>query len=263
MIFSIQRFLEDYFEGRSLRDVDQFAVSIANLYDNRRAHTSDADFLRAMRRIRTVFYKNNVSLTRADFERHLLKLLDGRFHPKKKDTDTAPKFSGDLSQARSRVSALPRITINRLLSEYKIAIESRGIDAFWESRKRNELRSKPEKIAQSLLATALKMLFRQRNSGLVLREFGSGIGFVDVGIVLSNVLHVVELKVLVKKFQGAAQLLQYMKQEHRSEGWLIVVDSRPANLKSPIPNVIQTQQGQIKILLIDINPLAPSTQKAV
>jgi hypothetical protein len=71
------------------------------------------------------------------------------------------------------------------------------------------------------------------------------------------------LKVLVKKFQGAAQLLQYMKQEHRSEGWLIVVDSRPANLKSPIPNVIQIKQGQIKILLIDINPLAPSTQKAV
>ena len=181
----------------------------------------------------------------------------------KKDTDTAPKFSGDLSQAKSRVTALPRITINRLLSEYKVAIESRGIDAFWESRKRNELRSKPEKIAQSLLATALKMLFRQRNSGLVLREFGSGIGFVDIGIVLSNVLHVVELKVLVKKFQGAAQLLQYMKQEHRSEGWLIVVDSRPANLKSPIPNIIQTKQGQIKILLIDINPLAPSTQKAV
>jgi hypothetical protein len=36
-----------------------------------------------------------------------------------------------------------------------------------------------------------------------------------------------------------------------------------ADLKSPIPNVIQTKQGQIKILLIDINPLAPSTQKAV
>jgi hypothetical protein len=263
MIFSIQRFLEDYFEGRSLRDVDQFAVSIANLYDNRRAQTSDTEFLRAMRRLRTVFYKNNSSLTRADFERHLLKLLDDRFDPKKKGTDTEPKFTGNLSHARRRVSALPRITINRLLSEYKSAVESRGIDAFWESRKRNELRSKPEKIAQSLLATALKMLFHQRNSGLVLREFGSGVGFVDVGVVLSNVLHVVELKVLVKKFQGPAQLLQYMKQEHRSEGWLIVVDSRPANLKTPIPNVIPTKQGPIKILTIDINPLAPSTLKAI
>jgi hypothetical protein len=263
MIFSIQRFLEDYFEGRSLRDVDQFAVSIANLYDNRRAQTSDTEFLRAMRRLRTVFYKNNSSLTRVDFERHLLKLLDDRFDPKKKGIDTEPKFTGNLSHARRRVSALPRITINRLLSEYKSAIESRGIDAFWESRKRNELRSKPEKIAQSLLATALKMLFHQRNSGLVLREFGSGVGFVDVGVVLSNVLHVVELKVLVKKFQGPAQLLQYMKQEHRSEGWLIVVDSRPANLKTPIPNVIPTKQGPIRILTIDINPLAPSTLKAI
>jgi len=84
MIFSIQRFLEDYFERRSLRDVDQFAVSIANLYDNRRAQTSDTEFLRAMRRLRTVFYKNNSSLTRVDFERHLLKLLDDSFDPKKK-----------------------------------------------------------------------------------------------------------------------------------------------------------------------------------
>ncbi len=263
MIFSIQRFLEDYFEGRSLRDADQFAVSIANLYENRRAQTSDNQFLVAMRKLRTVFYKNNSSLIRADFERHLLKLLDDRFDPKKKGIDTEPRFSGNLTQAKTRLNALPRVTINRLLLECKSAIESRGIDAFWESRKNNELRSKPEKIAQSLLATALKMLFRHRNSGLVLREFASGVGFVDIGIVLSNVLHVVELKVLVKNFQGPAQLLQYMIKEQRSEGWLIVVDSRPANLKTPIPDVMDTKQGRIKILRIDINPLAPSKQKTV
>ena len=91
----------------------------------------------------------------------------------------------------------------------------------------------------------------------------SGVGFVDFGVVLSNVLRVVELKVLVKKSQGPAQLLQFMKQEHRSEGWLIVIDSRPANLKTPIPNVIPTGQGPIKIPTIDINPLAPSTLKAI
>ena len=98
MIFSIQRFLEDYFEGRSLRDVDQFAVSIANLYDNRRSQMSDTEFLRAMRETSGRFStRSNSSLIPADFEGHLLKLLDGRFHPKKKDTDTEPKFLGDLS----------------------------------------------------------------------------------------------------------------------------------------------------------------------
>jgi hypothetical protein len=261
MIFSIQRFIEDYFQKRNLSDVDQFAVSLANLYDRRRAQTSRDQFLLAMRRVRTLFYKNNIGLKRSDFERSLLGLLDDRFDPKKKAAETEPEFSSDLSQATKRLRRRPRLTINQILSEYKIAVESRGIDAFWKSRKKGELQSRPESIAQSLLATALKMFFRNRGSGLEFREFASGVGFVDVGVVLSHVLHIVELKILIKSFQGPGQLQQYMKSEDRREGWLMVLDSRQESLKTDLPATIRTKQGVIKILRIDINPTAPSKKK--
>lgn len=259
MIFSIQRFLEDYFERRNFTDVDQFAVSLANLYDKRRGQTSADEFLIAMRRLRTLFYKNNFSLNRSDFERSLLKLLDTRFDPKKKAAETGLFLSNGLSQARKRLEFSSRLTIRQILLEYKSAVESRGIDAFWKSRGKGELRSKPESIAQAMLATSLKMFFRNRDSGLVLREFASGIGFVDVGILLSRVLHIVELKVLISSFQGPAQLKQYMLSEHRREGWLIVIDTRPDKLKTKLAEVIHTKKaGTIRILSVDINPTAPS-----
>jgi hypothetical protein len=105
------------------------------------------------------------------------------------------------------------------------------------------------------------MFFQNRDSGLVLREFASGVGFVDVGILLSRVLHIVELKVLTKSFQGPAQLEQYMISENRREGWLIVVDSRPDRLKTGLPAIIPTKQGPIKTVTVDINPTAPSQKK--
>jgi hypothetical protein len=261
MIFSIQRFIEDYFQKRDLSDVDQFAVSLANLYDRRRAQTSPDQFLLAMRKLRTLFYKNNVSLNRPDFERSLLKLLDDRFDPKKKGIEKEPHFSSNLSQSRKRLSLRRRLTIHHILLEYKSAVESRGIDAFWNSRKKGNLRSKPESIAQSLLATALRMFFRDRGYGLEFREFASGVGFVDIGVVLSHVLHLIELKVLVKSFQGPAQLEQYMLSEGRREGWLIVLDTRPEKLKTSLPAIIRAKRGDIKVLTIDINPTAPSKKK--
>ena len=261
MIFSIQRFIEDYFQKRNLSDVDQFAVSLANLYDRRRAQTSRDQFLLAMRRVRTLFYKNNVSLNRPDFERGLLKVLDDRFDPKKKGVEKEPHFSSNLSQARKRLSLRRRLTINQILLEYKRAVEARGIDAFWKSRKKGNLRSRPESIAQSLLATALRMFFRNRGYGLEFREFASGVGFVDIGVVLSHVLHLIELKVLVKTFQGPAQLDQYMVSEGRKEGWLIVLDTRPDKLKTILPATIRSKRGDIKVLSIDINPVAPSKKK--
>ena len=116
--------------------------------------------------------------------------------------------------------------------------------------------------SQSLLATALKIFFRNRDSRLVLREFASGVGFVDIGIVLSQVLHIVELKVLVKSFRGPAQLEQYMISEDRREGWLVVLDTRPEKRKTNLPEVMPTKQGPIKILIVDINPTAPSKKKS-
>jgi hypothetical protein len=262
MIFSIQRFLEDSFERRNLTDVDQFAVLIANLYDKRRGETSEEEFLIAMRKLRTLFYKNNPDLNRSYFEQTLLRSLDARFHSKKKVAETPIYFSDGLAGPRNRLRLTKRHSIRQLLLEYKAAVESRAIDAFWRSRKQGNLRARPENIAQALLATCLKMLFRDIDSGLVLREFASGVGFVDVGIVISKVLHVVELKVLTRSFQGAIQLEQYMQSENRREGWLVVVDARPDKSKTKLPAVISSNHGLIKTIVLDINPTAPSKRKS-
>jgi hypothetical protein len=262
MIFSIQRQLEDYFERRNLADVDQYAVALANLYHNRRIETSEAEFLRAMRNLRTVFYRNNRDLERSEFDRALLRWLDSRFDPKKKAAPGIEEyFKNGLNQAKARIRRSRRLMIGQILLEYQKAVESRAIDAFWVSRVAGKLRVRPESIAQSLLALGFRMLFAQTKSGLVLREFGSGAGFVDIGVVISRILHIVELKVLTKKFQGAAQLEQYMKSEARKEGWLIVIDARADASKTVIPPIIRCKMGTIRTIVVDINPTAPSKRK--
>ena len=52
-------------------------------------------------------------------------------------------------------------------------------------------------------------------SGLVWRELSSGVGFVDVVVVLSRIPHLIELKILKSRYHGAAQLGEYMKKESR------------------------------------------------
>jgi len=86
MIFSLQRYIEDYLVRRSLSDIDQYSVRLANLYDNDRSKSTDQDFLKRMKRIRTVLFLNNTGIDREDFEAALLKQLDSRF--KKKTTAT-------------------------------------------------------------------------------------------------------------------------------------------------------------------------------
>jgi hypothetical protein len=83
MIFSIQTYLEDYFNRRGLGDSDQYAVALAKLYDRDRQGKTAPEFLSAMKRIRTVFYKRNDRVQRDTFDSRMLALLDNKF--KKKD----------------------------------------------------------------------------------------------------------------------------------------------------------------------------------
>jgi len=82
MMFSIQRYLEDCFDRRGLSDPDQYAVSLAKLYDRERYGKSATTFLASMKRIRTVFYRTNAHTQRDGFERQILTLLDGKFKKK-------------------------------------------------------------------------------------------------------------------------------------------------------------------------------------
>ena len=56
MVFELQRYLEDLFERRQLSDLDQYAVKLANLYDQARHATG---FEKRMRRISTSFFRIN------------------------------------------------------------------------------------------------------------------------------------------------------------------------------------------------------------
>jgi hypothetical protein len=86
MIFSIQTYLQDYFHRRGLIDPDQYALSLARLYDRERYDKSTDAFLSHMKKIRTAFYKRNRDTRRDAFERKILSFLDKKF--KKKDSSS-------------------------------------------------------------------------------------------------------------------------------------------------------------------------------
>ncbi len=82
MIFSVQRYLEDYFQRRGLTDSDQYAVKVANFYARLQPATTENDSLRLLHRIRTTFFRANTNLDRSKFESELLKLLKREFKKK-------------------------------------------------------------------------------------------------------------------------------------------------------------------------------------
>jgi hypothetical protein len=100
-----------------------------------------------------------------------------------------------------------------------------------------------------------------RDGGYVLRELESGSGYVDISILLSRVLHLVEMKILRGRLDGVEQLAVYMKQEARPEGWLIAIDARPPNRKTPVAPEIRTSSGIVRVLTVEINPTPPSRQR--
>ena len=254
MLFTIQAYLEDYFSHRNLRDPDGYAVLLANFYFHRRSALSDVDFLRQMRRIKTVFFENNSIGGRPEFERSLLERLDKRF--KKKVTLGDPGFPGGTDVEKRRLQNHPRRTVQLLLREFKHAVEAKAIDSFWLARTKRKLRQRPEKIAQSLFAVfAMNVL---GDNGIVLREVASGIGFIDVEVILSRVLHIVELKVLTDDLVGLDQLEQYMRTERRSRGYLLVIDALPPDKKQILPTTVKTQSGIISLISVDVNPCPPS-----
>lgn len=253
MIFAVQHFLEDHFARRGLADVDQYAIRVANVFDQQGSAVSEKVLARELSRLRTVFFRRNTGLDRREFEAALSAALRRRF-PKKNDDARPPGFARSFGPARARLRRYRR-SIQSLLSEFRRAVEARAVDAFWISRTKHRLRSKPEKIAQGLLAVFAKGVIGR--TGLVLREVGSGVGFVDVGISFSGLLHLVELKILKGPLTGASQLATYMATEGRRSGWLVLIDARSMARSAPVPAQIAAGSGRINTLLVNVNPTAP------
>jgi hypothetical protein len=157
------------------------------------------------------------------------------------------------------IQRLPRLSIRRILEEFRHATESRSVDTIWECRAAGRLRRKPEKVAQGLLAQFIMGVLSKRRGELT-RELVSGTGFVDIVVRLGTVSHLVELKILRGKLEGPAQLEAYMRTERRQEGWL-VFDSRKPEKKTALPSLQKTKAGVVHIIAVDIDPVAPSRQK--
>ena len=253
MIFSIQRFVEDYTAQRNLNDVDQYAIKVANLYDAERRMDQPKDaFLKRMRRIRTSFFAAN-GLDRSLFESQLLTRLDRKF---KKKINPIAVFPGGVKASRVKLARKTK-SIGNILAQFKSDVEARAVDVFWQSRTKRKLMPKPETIGQALIALFIKGVLDGK--GLVFREVGSGVGFVDIVVVLSTTPHLIELKMLKGKMTGASQLDEYMRKENRSTGWLILFDARAhKSRKETIPPKITVPEGTISVLVIEITPIPPS-----
>jgi hypothetical protein len=259
MIFSIQTYLEDYFNRRGWGDPDQYAVALAKLYDGERHGKSVPVFLAAMKKIRTAFYRRNDQLDRPKFESKLLTILDTKFK-KKRLAFLSKAVAERVESSGSCLGALPRITIRKFLEEFKNTIEAEAVNSFWDSRAKGKLKNRPEKLGQELFGVFSRTRLSKRGSAM--REVASGIGFVDVLVTFSSgLVHVIEMKMLKQKdLPGPAQLETYMKHRQRREGWLIYFDAREPKSKTPVAETLKRAAGNIRTILVDINPIPPSKQ---
>ena len=66
------------------------------------------------------------------------------------------------------------------------------------------------------------------------------------------------IKRTLRGFTGLAQLQTYMRTEGRSEGWLVVFETRPHDKRQELPATMLTKDGIVHVVVIDVNPLAPS-----
>lgn len=83
MLFSVQRFLEDYFNASGLQDHDWYAAKVANIYTRLSPAVGHEELLRRIHSIGTRFYRVNSKLNRNEFEPLVLDLLSNEFPPKK------------------------------------------------------------------------------------------------------------------------------------------------------------------------------------
>jgi len=151
-----------------------------------------------------------------------------------------------------------------LLDNFKPSVESEGIDSFWESAEK--LSRRPEKIAQSLLATCLKAYFPDNTSHLVLREVYKGRGRIDllIAYITNNGIEtcIVELKVITKyNFKvdlGLEQITQYMNTEKTAQGYIVLFNALGCDISNKIIPCKKSDVGTIHTIVVNINPPRPS-----
>ena len=131
--------------------------------------------------------------------------------------------------------------------------------AFWrKAGKDYDWIERPEKLAQILLETSLRMRFGKRID--VFREIAAGAGRVDLYVKLTGELSIlVELKMCGVRYsssyaaEGEEQLIHYMDNVGTHLGYLVVVDGR---VRTNGERLMSGKAGPHTIFerLIDVNP---------
>jgi len=258
MIFSAQHFVEDRLKSSNIQDDGHYAITFVNVYFAYRDIENKERLLRRLGRIQTTAYRNSLGADRAKVERGLLEALNRKVgsvtHP------PTPFVEASAKKERTKLRAAKRRSIGTILQSFARSIRGRNVDAFWASRKANILVNQPEKVAQNLL-TVFIMGALSKAGGQVFRELQSGTGYVDLLVLISTTPHLIELKIQKSRLTGPKQLATYMVMEGRKTGWLIIFDARPDAKKTAIPPKVKQGDRTINVLVIDINPTAPSKKK--
>jgi len=247
--YSIQTFIEDYCNNRDFSITDNFAVHLSKIFIE---SEDDSHFYAKSRSMKTLFFNQN-GIPRKSFIHKIYQDLSSEF-PKK--TNHFEVFPGGIQSEKRAFEQVRRKTIEYIINSFKSAVESRAISQLWKSRKKGILENEPEEKAQGLLVVYIMGILNGK--GFVARELKSGIGYVDLLVIISNISHLIELKILTDKYTGIEQLDKYMKTENRKVGHLVLFDARPHSNKSTIPSKIETKAGKIKTYIIEINPIPPS-----
>lgn len=151
------------------------------------------------------------------------------------------------------------LTVDDILARFRVATERNLVDSFWLSRKKGKLVPNPESHCGAVLLAFVEGALSRTLEGIVIRELATGIGYVDVGLLIGNsTLNLIELKVVSNQVEGPSQLAEYMRLHERPEGWLVLFDSRDPNGREAIPDQYVLPEGTVHNLVVDINPIAPS-----
>ncbi len=263
MLYSVQSEVLTFLGLAGLRDRDGFAAAAAERYLAHRANTTSGAAVGKLMSIQTSTFSTR-RRERRSLTTELVQRLDKKFI---KSLTTVPSRLRPMGAERTRVIGLGQrsrrrggeVAFSELIARFKAAVEADGIDPFWKSRKKSELRPRPEQIGQLSLMMFLNEPIRAL-SGFTFREVRSGIGYIDVMAVFGrSKRYVVELKVRSSdRVLGAAQLAKYLDTLGLSHGWLILFDSRAAGDKQP-KSPVSIDGKTLTIVSVDINPPAPSS----
>lgn len=264
-LYRIQGAVLDELSRLGMADRDGYSQQLAQLYLSSRTRVDQSGFIAAARRIRTGTFGVRRG-SRAEATDTLVRRLDSRFLADLErwrapvHTSTEQPLRVVRLGVAARIRATGPAAFQKILAEYRSAIRLHGVDEFWESRRKGQLRARPESLAQHSLTMFLSPI-AQRDQGYVFREIHSGTGYVDVLVILGSCAYIAELKVLrSNRITGLRQLANYLDLHELAEGWLVLFDARSRSGRSTLEDHDELVAGKlVHVVVIDINPAPPSS----